>query len=147
MTDSIRQQIIGKLDTRLKTIKKTANYKTDAGLHVFDWLDRDLADSELDAIIYRDRTTEINHGLMVSYINKVRVEIEMKTKASTGTAARLRQMLEDVCAAINVDETWGGLAENTEPLENSMDIQQQDKIVGSATLTIEIEYTTNKWSF
>lgn len=147
MADSIRQQIITALDARLKTITIANGYNTDAGLHVYDWLDRALADTELDAIIYRDPSCDINHGLAVAYINKVRVEIEAKTKQAGNTAERLRHILEDICAAINTDETWAGLAENSEPLENSMDIQQDEKIKGSATLQIEIEYTTDKWSF
>ncbi len=147
MSDSIRQQLIDALDARLRTILVANGYQTNAGQHVFDWLDRDLAESELDAIIYRDPVCPQEPGLAVSYINKLRVEIEARTKQSTDTAARLRQILEDICAAIGTDETWGGLADTTEPVEHSMDVRQAEKIKGLAVITIEIEYTTNKWSF
>jgi hypothetical protein len=148
MTDSIRQQIITAIDTRLKTILTTGgSYKTDAGLHVFDWLDRDLADSELDAIIYRDRTNEITPETIQNYSNKVTIEIEAKTKQATDTARQIRKIVEDIYQAIGTDDRWGGLAIDTQPVSEEIDIQQTDKIAGSAKLTIAIEYEKEKWSY
>jgi hypothetical protein len=147
VTDSIRQQIITALDTRLKTIKKTASYKTDAGNNVFDWLDRDLADSELDAIVYRDKTNEISaEGFDVSG-NRVRVEIEAKTKQASGTAARLREIIEDIYKAIGTDESFGGLAIESSPAGESIDIDQVDTIRGNATIAIDISYMSPKWGY
>jgi hypothetical protein len=147
MTDSIHQQMIGKVDTRLKTILKAGGYKTDAGQHVFDWLDRELADSELDAIIYRDKTKDIKPETLHNYEKRIEIEIEVKTKASTGTAKRLREMLEDVHKAIGTDDRWSNLAIDTQPVSEAMDIQRSDKISGMATLTIYIEYETEKWVY
>jgi prolyl-tRNA editing enzyme YbaK/EbsC (Cys-tRNA(Pro) deacylase) len=122
-------------------------YKTDAGLHVFDWLDRDLKDSELDAIIYRDRTGNKTMETIQEYNNKVIVEFEPKTKAGDDTAKQVRLIIEDIYKAIGTDDRWGGLAIDTQPTNNEIDIKQSDKVMGSATLTIEIEYLTSKWSF
>ena len=147
MADNIRQQIIDALDARLKTILTTGDYNTNAGAHVFDWLDRDLADSELDAIIYRDKTNEITPETIQNYSNKVTVEIEAKTKQAADTAQQIRKIIEDIYQAIGTDDRWGGLAIDTQPVSEEIDIQQADKIAGSAKLTIAIEYEKEKWSY
>lgn len=147
MADSIRQSIMTALDTRLKTIKTTAGYKTNAGNNVFDWLDRDLADTELDAIVYRDPANEILQETFNQINNRVRVEIEVKTKSASTTGAQVRKLIEDVYKAIGTDETFGGLAHEAQPVSENIDIQQADKIMGSATVVIDIYYMTTKWTY
>jgi hypothetical protein len=147
VSDSKRQQIIDKVKARMQTITTANGYKTDAGQHVFTWLSRVLADSELDAIDIRDKTCPQEQSSLSLYTNKLRVEFEAKTKAASITDEAAREILDDIYKAIGVDDTWDGLAENTEPIENNMDIQQSDKIAGAATIVVEIEYTTEKWSF
>lgn len=144
---SIRQQIITALDTRLRTITIANGYKTNAGAHVFDWLDRDLADSELDAIVYRDTNNNIISEGFDYYENRMRVEIEAKAKSAATTAAQVRKIIEDIYKAIGTDETFGGLAHYSEPVSDALDIQQADKIAGSATVTIEVVYVAQKWSY
>ena len=148
MADSTRQQIITALDTRLKAIKVSGGYQTNAGLHVFDWLDRDLADAELDAIVYRDRSNgrEVisTRGLTR---NTMFVEIEVKTKNAAGTASQVRKLLEDVLKAIGTDETFNGLVKTARPGTDNLDIQQAEKIKGSGDFTLSIEYETGKWAF
>lgn len=144
---SIRQQIITALDTRLRTITIANGYHTNAGQRVFDWLDRDLADTELDAIVYRDPANEILQETFNQINNRVRVEIEVKTKSASTTGAQVRKLIEDVYKAIGTDETFGGLAHEAQPVSENIDIQQADKIMGSATVVIDIYYMTTKWSY
>ena len=147
MADSIRQQIMDKVDARLKLIKTTGGYKTNIGSHVFDWLTRDLADSDLDALIYRDKANSISAGTQKLFENRVSVEIEVKSKSASTTAKQVRMMIEDVYKAIGTDETWGGLAQKTNVSGDSIEIEQGEKVVGSGTINIEIEYRTAKWSY
>lgn len=148
MSDSTRQSIMEALDTRLKTIKTTAGYKTNAGTNVFDWLDRDLADTELDAIIYRDKSgSRAQVSMSGKTRNSIMVEIEVKTKQSTGTAARVRNILEDVMKSVGTDEKFTSLCSITKPGDDEIDIQQAEKTIGSGRITINIEYETEKWSF
>ncbi len=147
MADSTRQDIIDAIDTRMKTITTANGYKTNAGNNVFDWLDRDLADSELDAIIYRDKSSVMDMSDFDSKMSSVIVEIEVKTKSTTTTAAQVREMIEDTYKAIGTDETWGGLALQTMPKSDDIDVQQSDKITGSGTIMIEIQYESAKWSY
>lgn len=147
MADSIRQQIITALDTRLKTITKAKGYGTDAGKNVFDWLDRDLADSELDAIVYRDPSNEIADETFNQTTNRLRLEIEARTKAAATTAAQIRKIVQDIYAALGTDEKFGQLAYQTLQVGETIDIQQQDKIMASATITLDVYYITQKWSY
>lgn len=147
MADSIRQQIIDKIDTRFKAIKITGGYKTNIGNNVFDWLARDLADTELDALIYRDKRNEVSWTEFGAIANRITLEIEIKTKSGSTTAKQTRMMIEDVYKAIGTDETWGGLALITIPKSEEMDLEFSDKKIGSATITVEIEYATATWSF
>lgn len=147
MADSIRQQIMEKLAARLATIKTTAGYKTNIGNNVFDWLARDLADSELDAVIYRDVSASINTETLALRNNIMRVEIELRTKSASTTAERMREMIEDVYQAIGADDTWDCLAIDTNPLSEELQVGMSDKITGAATITVEIEYRTEKWGY
>src|SRR3990170_3357246 len=54
MADSIRQQIMTAIDTRLKLITITNGYETNAGNNVYEFWDIALEDDELPAIIWRD---------------------------------------------------------------------------------------------
>lgn len=147
MTDSIRQQIIDKIDARFKAIKTTAGYKTNIGNNVFDWLGRDLADTELDALIYRDKTNAIEEAEFGKIFNKITLEIEIKTKSGSTTAKQTRMMIEDAYKAIGTDETWSGLAIETKPISEEMDLEFSDKKIGSARITIEILYQTATWQY
>lgn len=144
---SIRQNIITAIDGRLKIITTANSYKTNIGQHVFDWLDRDLADSELDALIYRDKSNEISDTGFGAVMNTVTVEIEVKTKSSSTTAAQVRKMIEDVYKAIGTDDTWGGLALSTIPEADVIELSQAEKIAGSAIIIVKIQYYTNNWQY
>ncbi len=147
MSDSIRQQIIDKLDTRFKAILVTGGYKTNIGNHVFDWLDRDLADTELDALTYRDKSNDIELESFSKQSNNITVEIEIKTKSGSTTAQQTRLMIKDVYRAIGTDETWSGLAIETQPVSEEMDLDFSDKKIGSAKVVIKILYETTKWQY
>lgn len=142
-----RQQIMDALATRLKTITIANGYNTDVGLRVYDWLDRDLAESELDALIYRDNSSQAVLESFDVQAHIVRVQIEGKTKQARNTAARLRAIVEDVLTAIGTDSTFGDLALGAEYLGDALEIQQEDKIMGSVAIDLNIQYLTDKWSY
>jgi len=147
MTDSIRQQLIDAIDTRFNAIDTDGGFNSNLGAHVFDWLDRELADSELESLVYRDRTNEIASFTNREYTNKLRLEIVIKTRSADTTPEKLREMIEDVYAAIGTDDTWGGLALDTQPISEEMEVRHEDKITGTAKIVIEIEYQTEKWKY
>ena len=54
-------------------------------------------------------------------------------------------LIADLQKAIGVDTTWGGLATRTNPISSSLVVDQEDKIIGGATVTFTIDYVTKKW--
>ncbi len=137
MADSIRQQIISAIDTRLKTILVANGYETNAGLNVFAWRDTALEAAELDAILYRDRTESRTPGVGVyEFILPVEIQI-----VST-SASQVRKILADLEVAIFVDESWGEIALNTELETDEMEIEQKETLFVAAGIIMPIEYRT-----
>jgi hypothetical protein len=56
-------------------------------------------------------------------------------------------VIEDVLKAIGMDDQWSGLADDIQPKGDKIEIDQDGKITGKVTVSIEIEYETAKWSF
>jgi len=147
MTDSIRQQLIDKIDARLKLIKKTGGYKTDAGTNVSDWPDHDHEKAKLPSIVYKDPSNTKTADSTKIWDNDLTVELELRAAAGTTAAESLREIIEDVYKAIGTDETWSGLAQKTIPVSEEMDVQQGDQKIALAKLQIRIKYQTTKWQY
>lgn len=147
MTDSIRQQLIDKIDARFKTITTANGYKTNVGNHVFDWLDRDLNRTELPSIKYKDPINEKSASTTKLWNNELTVELELCAAAGTTAAEGVREIAEDVYKALGTDETWDGLATKTIPVGEVTDVEQLDQKVAMCALTIKITYETTKWQY
>lgn len=137
MADSIRQQLISAIDTRLKTILVANGYETNAGQNVFAWRDTALEAAELDAILYRDRTESRTPGVGV-YEFTLPVEIQIVSTS----ASQVRKILADLEVAIFVDESWGEIALNTELETDEMEIEQKETLFVAAGIIMPIEYRT-----
>jgi hypothetical protein len=146
---SIRQDIIDAIDTRLKTILISNGYNTDIGNKVFHWRNTNLTEAELPGIIYRDPSTneKEHHGVARGWVNKFQVEIVGFDTLAGTTPAQMRLITEDIYNAIDVDDLWGGLAHDTTPISDEIDIQNKDKISGAASVIIEIDYLASKWIY
>src|SRR3989304_4120460 len=101
MADSIRQQIMTAIDTRLKLITVTNGYETNAGNNVYEFWDVALEDDELPAIIWRDGAEDSD--LLVNTTQDRTLTIELTLQALGLTApAILRKLIADVEKAILV---------------------------------------------
>ena len=142
MPVSKRQQIVDAIDARLKTITTANGYNTDAGNNVFEWRSYPLDEnSELPALVYRD--TEEIESLAVGGYQLHTLTIEIEGYVVGANAARdLRALIADVIKAIGTDLTWGGLAEDTRPVEESIEIDQEERKIAGAVIRIEIDYRT-----
>jgi hypothetical protein len=148
VADSIRAQIIDVFDTRMKTILITNHYVTDLGSHIFAWRSTDLAANELPGMIYRDTENDRSERRSLSdQDNKLTIEIEIFPEPGSDTIDDAYALLQDVYTAIAVDDRWGGLADDTNPGEDKIEIEQHERIIGKIKVTIIIEYTSDKWSF
>ena len=143
MADSIRQQIMTAIDTRLKTILTAGGYETNAGSNVYEFWDIALEEDELPAIIWRDGAEE--NELLVSTTQNRRLTVELTIQAVGTTApATLRKIIADIEKAILIDYTWEGLAIFTSPVDivGTFDIDHQERKLGECRARFVVLYRT-----
>lgn len=143
MADSLRQQIVSAIDTRLKTILISGGYETNAGNNVYEFWSIALEDSELPAIIWRDGAEDTE--LLVSTTQDRRMTVELTLQAVGTTApATLRKVIADVEKAMLVDYTWGGLAIFTSPVDisDTFDMDHQERRIGVCRARFTVLYRT-----
>jgi hypothetical protein len=137
MTDSIRQKIITAIDTRLKTILIANDYQTNMGNHIFAWREEALQESELDGLIYKDRTESKVEGCGIDEMT-MPVEIEIDSTSPE----LVRKCLADLEKAIAVDRTWGQLAIHTKLETSEMAVEQKEKSFAASKILMTVEYQT-----
>ena len=144
MPDTIRQQIMDALKTRLKTITTTNGYQTDLGKNVFEWRSSALNSGELPAAIYRDTACETEEQISAHQHN-LSIEVEVIAASGAGTAVEVRQLIADVAKAVGSDITFGGLATNTIPLGDESASEQDEKKIGGALIHFAVSFRTKEW--
>ncbi len=141
MADSIRQQIMTALITRLQTITVANGYETNVGDNVNDWHVSNFQETELPAMDVRDanESTEVRGGF---HQNTLSVEIETKVSGTT-SATIMRDIIADVVKAIGTDTSFGGLVQNVLPVQNTtVELDQKDKRIASILQSFDIIYLT-----
>lgn len=148
MADSIRQQIIDAINTRLKTILKANGYETNLGQNVFEHRTTALGDSELPGINFKDVGCDVSQEDIAigQHGYELIMEAEITVKEGSTTAVQIRKMIADVIKATGVDPRWGGLAVSTSPVSDSLKFEQSEKIIAGALLTYSIMFRTNKFN-
>lgn len=142
MADSIRQQIVDAILTRMQTILIVNGYETDLGNNVFEWRTTDLQESELPGLIVRDVSEDVavRGGNHVCTLN---IEVEAKASGTT-SATVIRDIIADITKAIGTDINFSNLVQETEPVENeSLGFEQKDKKFSGATMRFNCVYVTN----
>ncbi len=140
---SVRQSIVNAVRQRLGTILTANGYNTDIGANVLEWQTTPVPSGDLPAVTFRDTDSETEAWTMSERDVKLKVAIE--AFGSDVSASVLRNYIEDIYAAIAVDETWGGLALVTEPVSDTIDMRKADEGIGRAQVNITIEYQAQKW--
>jgi hypothetical protein len=144
---SIREQILDAIITRLQTILKTNDYVTNLGQYIYHFLQTDQELDKLPSINMRDITDTIESYTTRMYDNKIALELHVKASSGATTIQTIYDLIKDVYSAINVDDTWGNLALDTQSLGNEIVMDQQGQIIGGVIIRIEIEYEAEKWTF
>lgn len=135
------QQVVTAVLTRLRTIKTTAGYETNAGTYVFEWRANPLGEGELPGIIVRDTFPEevITVG---AHEHKLLVECFVFTGGATATT-QARQVIADIVKAFGTDRTFNGLVEDTQPAPGGgMGNDQANKMLAIAVKPFYVIYTT-----
>ena len=147
MADSLRQQIMDAVATRLATITTANGYETDAGDNVYEWAVVPLDQGDLPALAYKDSGEDIVDETVGEQIRTLRIDI-VAIEKGTAVTAFARQVSADVIKAVGTDLTWGGLAEDTalRIAGEDISIEHKDrKFVGSRT-GLDIEYSTQRFN-
>ncbi len=145
--DSIRQQIITALDSRLRTILVLNGYKSNIGYQVVPWdttpMDANVAAYRLE---YRDPEDTQEYISVGQHYHQLKVEIRILFRDET-PLENIREMIADVTQCIGLDVTWGSLAQDTNQDGNwVMDKNQASDTAAGASVKYVIEYTTEPWN-
>jgi hypothetical protein len=153
---SVRQQIIDAMKTRFAGITKANGYNSDLGNSVLDWdtetSGSDPSDWKLPFCNIKDGNSECFIEVMGLFSHELAIDIEVFCTKGKSTAAEIRLILEDIFAAIGVDDTWGGLAQYTMFEDNdgtrrsiNLVVEQYNKTIARATIKTKVLYRTNYW--
>lgn len=144
-----RQQIIDYVKTELEKISITNGYYTNIGSNVFEWKANPFESNEIPGLEIRDleenvldETIKGNYNLHTHVLN---VEIKVICSESTPITT-VRKMIIDVYKVISQNLSWKDEAIYTYLIGNKIDVDQQGKFIGSATINIQIHYRTTAWS-
>ena len=141
MSTTIRQQIVTAFDTRMKTIKTTAGYKTNLGASVFEWLEAPLQESDPISLVYRDLQDTVVRAIGC-HTHTLTMQIVLIIPAAA-TAAQVRNAIADVISCVGTDVTWSNLAQDTSVIsDEEIEIEHQNRKIAGVSLKSEIEYTT-----
>ena len=145
--DTIRQQIIDAVDTRLKTILIANGYKTDAGNNVYHWLEVPGAQEDMPFITYRDAGEVVEDVVVGEQWRTINLEIGAFNKGATVDQG-MRSLIADIEQCIGTDLRWSGLAEDTTMVGGAEDIEMEhkDKKLAGILLRFEIEYTAERFN-
>jgi hypothetical protein len=142
---TIRQQLIDKIDARLKTVLILNGYVTNIGTRVYEWKDINIPADALPCLIFRDVSCDVTDDSDEYYHTKsLSVEIDIKT-AAADAPEDLRNYLKDILKAIGTDLGWDDLAYNTRLTGDAMEIDHKNRKFGGMKVSISIIYYVKKW--
>lgn len=144
--DTLRQRIVDVIATRLSTILIAEGYKTDAGKTVVAWSEHALAENKLPALTYRDMGNAPEQATVGRVDNFLTMEVGgIAVRDATGQA-QMREIIADVLQMVGADETWSGLAFDTQIPSEDPDIIMLENGQFSAMITLTIEYNTERFN-
>jgi len=108
--------------------------------NIFAWRDTPLQATELPGLIYRDRTETKDFLTFGRNYRRLTLEIEV----FGSTADEIREAIADIETVIYNDETWGGLALNTQLNTNEMEIDQKENYFAASRIYMIVNFTTVK---
>ena len=125
---SIREKLVGLVVTRLQTIRVSNGFNTDAGQRVFLWRTVPVGQSDLPAIVVRDRRAETSLVGRKQHVHRITFEADLY--AGPGN---VRALLADVQKVLSQDLRWSygdppePLALDTQPLDDELDAAQEER--------------------
>lgn len=144
-SETIRQQIVTNIDTRIKTILipeiGEPVYKTDLGENVFWWRDMEnnpFMASEVPGISLKDVLDNPEPYTMGHDLHRLMVEMDL----ATTTEVQMRQVIGDVEICVNTDLTWTNLAITTIIESDETVVEHKDQKYFGSKMLMEVQYKT-----
>lgn len=144
MADTIREQIITAMMERFRGISKLSGYNTDLGASIYHFRAANFEAEELQSLNIIDAHDDIVHDTLDQWEHNLDIELEIKAAPTTLTG--VYELLEDVYEAIAKDDTWGGLAFDTQPSYNEIDIEHAANRLADVKVRIRVKYSAAKWA-
>lgn len=152
-----RDLIMQAVMTRMAGILDASGYYSDLGTNVFEWRPKVVDASgagyvpteqaELPALHVRD-PVDLPETVEQSGSEEHELTVELEIAHEGGaTGSMMRKEIADVCKAIGVDPTWGGLATNTirEGPAETVRIQA-DRTFYRTLIQVKISYSTSAFA-
>jgi hypothetical protein len=141
-----RQAIIDAIETRMATIT-TPTFRTTLGSSVAVWKRNKFAANRLPGLNIKDTSDDQQADAEDESLTLHRMTVDLQAIGKDGatTDELVREMIADIEQAIGVDESWGGLADRTVIVRNVTDVAQDEETIGGATITLEIQFTTERF--
>lgn len=149
-----RQQIIDAVKARFALISTANGYQTECGMRLTEWhpgpKDASADADQLPGLDLRDAVEKAvvgdrvnrNSGLVE---RRLRLAVIAELREADATAAEARKAQADVERAIGVDQTWGGLAKYSVPVEADIVVDEKGQRVSGARVIFDVVYFRAPW--
>lgn len=147
--NTIRQQIVTRIELALREIRTANSFKSDAGLNVWPWRSIPFKENELPAIILRDLDEPIIRDSKYPQRHRRTLHIQIEIVCQgTASPAQYREILADVEQALRsgYDEEsqfwWGDLAYDVQPRISRMVLAQESYKIAGGFYECFVDYVT-----
>ena len=139
-----RTQIITAALARFAAIRKTAGYRTDAGLRLRAWQASPPKWEELPVLVVSDPSDKLGWAHYGARIHALELVVELFLPGGVPLET-LREYAADLLQAAGVDETWGWLATASEPESITLEPGDADRVSAGVRLGLTIRGETGLW--
>jgi hypothetical protein len=144
MSDTVRQQIVDNLITRLKTMSIASGYSADYNL-ITAWNIDELKQAQLPAVVVYDTELTVENYNFQTTNNRLEIIIGVFQKGQAG-APQVRDMIRDVYNCLGADLYCGGLATEIKPVSESLSMtSQKDTVLWDIQLTFHVLFANISW--
>jgi len=152
-----RLQIFQAIQSRFNTlIVGSGGYYTNVAGHVFMFRTTAFQAHELPGINLTRTINDFGSELIAPANSKhnqaLSVDVEFACMQGSTSHELAEKMIADIYKAIGTDPTWGGLAQDTVPITDEVDVDEADvggdnnvKIVGGGKVSFVVHYQTNQF--
>lgn len=138
-----RDTIVSAMQTRLAACTVAGGYHTTLTNRVATW---QPAPAGSWGVVLLPKEEPITETLINGIWGRtLAIDISVQADGST-SGTTVSQIVEDIYKAIGTDIQWSGNAINTRPVRTIWEVDQNEKRITGATITVEIDYRTGAWA-